>query len=987
MREGPITDGLVNITTVDADEFNNFYIMGIPFVTYDDAAATERKVKREFQEAKNAAALAQATVQHGTQGVPSLGATANSQTSTASTANSRELEAFQKNIKMDASTYPILSDDAAWHAFNQEWTALCVLYNINNVLDPNYIPPPDKVDLFKAHQSFLMTVMMAKIKTTRGKEIVRSHVANNDAQAAWKDLVEYYRGPGSILSKQRGDDLYARLNTAIPGDKIVRLTHEISEWEKDYAEFIDVTKKTIYPDEKLRWFERFVGEVSALKSVSTMHSMIASVNQSNQTTTVINPEATINLYKSRAEELDIEWKKKAVKQRRRIVNELSLVTHGTAHAPGSFYQVNVSQLIDTSLSDDHWCNVYLASQGEVPSNRVFDRLPKRVWDSLTKEEQQIWDTLSPATKSIIINCRLQSHTPIRPITHRRGPPKTNFRREARNNPNSAGRNPQSPIAQAASINAIEKLQDVDVVEALQDADTHRVANLAAITDQLDMPTDVWTDEQWNDDLLINSLRRDDAIDVNQTSQFPPFSMERFLSQPDSRASKPGENNEDVLEARHTEIGETDADCDDDDDGGSSVVSNLWSGIRDAVYSTFVIERDVAHDIYRTTYSVSPHCRRNTLALVDRGANGGVGGGNDDVRLISTIPNSSIDIQGMDNHTLQSIPLGSVGGVAQTQRGEVILIFHQYAILRRGRTIHSAIQLENKGNQVSDTAIALGGQQRILTPSGYSLPLDISNGLACLRTRPFTDDEWNRLPRVEMTSNEHWNPRVHDANAMDPHPDWHVNQADEPLPNELDSNALGEYIQRISAPITGFAISDNGSNAGIAERSIVPLDLPSSPPTIDIRVTDDRVQEANAGFIGGGANDIMQQILVNFGENGSQRNHLSELLRSLQYRYRREHAFRGRILSQPREYYIQTDNVAVNHEERSRLLPTTRRVEPALTDTIHGDPFADSQTHLYLDDIIVTRAYRYVDDETIQVVSFDLHSVAGMNPQDPSHNVD
>eukprot|EP00984_Skeletonema_dohrnii_P025115 scaffold14230_cov131-Skeletonema_dohrnii-CCMP3373.AAC.2 len=502
MREGPITDGLVDITEASVDDFNNFYIINIPFVTYDDAAATERKVKREFQEAKNAAALAQATVQPGTQGVPSVGATANSQTSTASTANSRELEAFLKNIKMDASTYPILADDAAWHAFNQEWMALCVLYKIKDVLDPNYIPPLDKVDLFKAHQSFLMTVMMAKIKTTRGKEIVRHHVANNNAQAAWKDLVEYYRGPGSILSKQRGDDLYAKLNTAIPGDKLVRLTDEISEWEKDYAEFIDVTKSTISPDEKLRWFERFVGEVSALKSVSTMHSMIASVNQSNRRTTVTNPEATINLYKSRAEELDIEWKKKAVEQRRRIVNELSLVTHGTAHAPGSFYQVNVSQLIDASVSDDHWYTAYLASQGEVPSNRLSNRLPKRVWDSLTKEEQQIWDTLSPSTK-----------------------------------------------------------------------------------DRLDMPTDDWTDEEWNSDLLINSLRRDDAIDLNQTSQLPPFSMERFMSQPDSPALKtPEEENVDVLEARHAEIADTDGDFADDDDGGSSVVSNLlssWNDIRDA----------------------------------------------------------------------------------------------------------------------------------------------------------------------------------------------------------------------------------------------------------------------------------------------------------------------------------------------------------------------------------------------------------------------
>ena len=582
MREGPITDGgLVDITAADEDDFMNFYIMAIPFVTYDDTAAMERKSKREFMEAKKAAVLAQASVQPGTQGVPSLGATANPQTSTPSNANSksdRELETFLKTIKMDATTYPTLTDDASWHAFNLEWTALCGLYGIKNVLDPTYTPPLDKVALFDAHQSFLITVMMTKIKTTRGKEIVRRHVANTDAQSVWKDLIEYYRGAGSIISKHRADELYAKLNTAIPGDKPVRLTLEISNWEKDLAEFLEVTKTTLSPDEKLRWFERFVGQISALKSVSTMHSMIASVNQSNRRITTNDPEATINLYKSRAEELDIEWKTKALKQRRTIVNELSIVTHGTAHIPSSFYQVNVSQLIDTSISDDDtWYNAYLSSRGEVLSNR----LPKRVWDSLTQKEQAIWDELSPSTKGIIINCRRNS-----PIARPRGQSKTNFRREDRNNPNSADRNRQSPIAQTASINAIEKLQDVDVVEALQDDDTYRVANLAAITDQLDVPTDEWTDEQWNSDLLINSLRRDDAIDVNQTSHLPPFSMERFLSQPDSRASKPGENNEDVLEARHTEIGETKEDYADDDDGGSSVVSNLWSGIKDAVYSTF-----------------------------------------------------------------------------------------------------------------------------------------------------------------------------------------------------------------------------------------------------------------------------------------------------------------------------------------------------------------------------------------------------------------
>eukprot|EP00984_Skeletonema_dohrnii_P038659 scaffold42165_cov155-Skeletonema_dohrnii-CCMP3373.AAC.5 len=49
-----VTDGLVDITAADEDAFNinDFYIMAIPFVAYDDA---ERKEKRVLGGKKNAA--------------------------------------------------------------------------------------------------------------------------------------------------------------------------------------------------------------------------------------------------------------------------------------------------------------------------------------------------------------------------------------------------------------------------------------------------------------------------------------------------------------------------------------------------------------------------------------------------------------------------------------------------------------------------------------------------------------------------------------------------------------------------------------------------------------------------------------------------------------------------------------------------------------------------------------------------------------------
>eukprot|EP00985_Skeletonema_marinoi_P003131 scaffold1301_cov129-Skeletonema_marinoi.AAC.1 len=130
--------------------------------------------------------------------------------------------------------------------------------------------------------------------------------------------------------------------------------------------------------------------------------------------------------------------------------------------------------------------------------------------------------------------------------------------------------------------------------------------------------------------------------------------------------------------------------------------------------------------------------------------------------------------------------------------------HQYALLGSGRTIHSSIQFEDWNNRVSDTAIAFGGQQRIVTPDGYSNPLDIANGLVFMNSRAFTDDEWRDLPHVVMTRDAPWNPRVHDHEASESD-EWRDNQDDAPLPNGADFNAFGEYNHRTTTEVMRIAV--------------------------------------------------------------------------------------------------------------------------------------------------------------------------------------
>jgi hypothetical protein len=118
---------------------------------------------------------------------------------------------------------------------------------------------------------------------------------------------------------------------------------------------------------------------------------------------------------------------------------------------------------------------------------------------------------------------------------------------------------------------------------------------------------------------------------------------------------------------------------------------------------------------KTIYVASDHRTVCQGALVDRGANGGIAG--DDVRIIHE-SGRQVDVQGIDNHQIVDIPIVTAGAVVSTQRGDVIIIMHQYAWTKKGKTIHSSGQLEWYKQDVNDKSGRVGGRQRIKTIDGY-----------------------------------------------------------------------------------------------------------------------------------------------------------------------------------------------------------------------------------------------------------------------------
>ncbi len=117
-----------------------------------------------------------------------------------------------------------------------------------------------------------------------------------------------------------------------------------------------------------------------------------------------------------------------------------------------------------------------------------------------------------------------------------------------------------------------------------------------------------------------------------------------------------------------------------------------------------------------------------------------------------------------------IPIATVGGVINTQCGEVIAILHQYAYTGVGTSIHSPAQLEWYKNNVNDKSLKVGGLKHITTLEGYVIPLNIVQGLPQMAICPFSDQEWEDLPHVILTSELDWDPGQLDV-ALEDDEQW------------------------------------------------------------------------------------------------------------------------------------------------------------------------------------------------------------------------
>ncbi|KAL7565948.1 hypothetical protein ACA910_008406 [Epithemia clementina (nom. ined.)] len=246
----------------------------------------------------------------------------------------------------------------------------------------------------------------------------------------------------------------------------------------------------------------------------------------------------------------------------------------------------------------------------------------------------------------------------------------------------------------------------------------------------------------------------------------------------------------------------------DDDGTDCRLINLLSSydaredpspgdIRD-ILSIHQASRRQVHT-HTITYQFSKVNACPSLQLVDRGANGGLAG--DDMRILHKT-GRKVDISGIDNHEVNNLDIVTCASMFDTNQGRIVGIFHEYAYLGKGQSIHSSGQLEWMGLKVDERSVLVGRRQRIETLQNHIIPITIKGGLAYIQPvgKP-TNKDMDDYPHVFFTNPADWDPALLDYEfpATDGQPVW--DQLMDPQPYEEPRfDDFGNFTGRVVATL-------------------------------------------------------------------------------------------------------------------------------------------------------------------------------------------
>jgi hypothetical protein len=308
-------------------------------------------------------------------------------TPTITGSNSRSAVAdFKRGVKRDKAHYPVLKDDRYWDNFYRTFVVTAVSHNVDNVLNPAYSPiDNDEILLFREQKKFVYSALEHCLQTDMGKNIVREHAFDFDAQAVFAKVVKHYTE--STAAKISSGTTLSYLTSAKYGSSWTGTAEGfILHWKNHLRIYNDMVPSTekLPPQLCLTLLESSVRDVSELRQVNTTANLDLAkggppINYENYLSLLL---AAATLY-DRGNNLSNPRNPKA--KRSAFVTETSFPDNDY----GVDYDIDLSPSI---LYEANAHNRRASDQNRVRqtnANRERPYIPREMWDKLSDDAKEI----------------------------------------------------------------------------------------------------------------------------------------------------------------------------------------------------------------------------------------------------------------------------------------------------------------------------------------------------------------------------------------------------------------------------------------------------------------------------------------------------------------------------------------------------------------------------------------------------------------------
>ena len=730
------------------------------------------------------------------------------------TPTTNSIRDWRKGIKRSPDQWPTLAKGYAFHEWWLKTQAVAKAQTVDKVLDSVYSPQTaEEQELWTSMQEYVYSILLDKVTVPVGKAFVQAESLTTNAQKAIAAIVNYYTN--STEGSERARELYTRITSSkIPLYPRKPLVDYISQFDMDVSEFIRIGEAPMYDAEKLIHMRNYVSNVEGLENIGTHADIQAGIHG-----VPLKPIAIMQTIRNQCSHLDHKNKAEALRLRR----QTKAMQHMWADQGGDPFEIEAFQALSIQEDEDPEGNfdyyVYLSEHRlRNDRNRLRSRpnIASEEFRALSPATKAIWGRMQDHERQTIIDGAYKEK--LKQLRTQDTPPPTSPKDASKPSDARSVNFAESTVVANLSErfdNATEESSDSEeldlesfvktrahktelgdtwtIVEketARAEAEVKEAPKHAKITKPVPKPTkaikptlpsthvvdELKTDATSTIDSItsLKKMTKEEAKDVdvfdmrsllNQSSDHTAHKTQRYLER----------KQEDQKEKEEKKKSESQRETPPPQKKTSplrTLINSMTFRKGSDTGSQTADKSDHGRQVNMTVCHLTP-CRpasqghglepQETNSIIDRGANGGVAGR--DLRLISYAePGRTVSTNGIDGHRIGDLPLGTFGAVCHTRKGKVILIFHQYAHLPDGDTIHSPIQLEDNGIVVDDRPHSLGGQQCLRTRDGNEMSLKFQNGLAKLPLRRFTDEELLTLPQIHMTKNRPWDPTTYDNDS-------------------------------------------------------------------------------------------------------------------------------------------------------------------------------------------------------------------------------